>query len=122
MTLDGKPLPNAGVLFIPENGRPAGARTDASGHYVLEFTEGRRGAIPGKNAIQITTAAEATEGADGKPVPAQKETVPSKYNAQSDLTFTVEPGKKNIANFDLDSKGQLPPEDPLLLGTPPKEK
>ena len=28
VTLDGKPLPNAAVVFIPENGRPAGATTD----------------------------------------------------------------------------------------------
>ena len=39
ITMDGKPLANATVVFIPENGRPAGARTDADGKYVLNFTE-----------------------------------------------------------------------------------
>lgn len=122
VTMDGKPLPNATVMFIPENGRPAGARTDEQGHFVLNFTAGRKGAMPGKNSVSITTAAEATEGIDGKPVPAQKEIVPSKYNAQSDLTFTVEPGKKNVANFDLDSKGPTPEQDALFLETLQKEK
>jgi hypothetical protein len=111
VTMDGKPLPNATVVFVPENGRPAGARTDERGHYVLWFTEGRKGAIPGKNWIRISTAAEATEAADGTPVPAQREIVPAKYNAQSTLEFTVEAGKKNVANFDLDSKGPLPGAD-----------
>jgi hypothetical protein len=113
VTMDGKPLPNASVVFIPENGRPAGARTDERGHYVLEFTEGRQGAIPGKNWIRINTAAEASEAADGTPIPAQRETIPAKYNTQSALEFTVEAGKKNIANFDLDSKGPLPAADTL---------
>src|SRR5690242_5652638 len=59
VTMDGKPLANATVVFIPEDGRPAGARTNAAGDYVLNFTEGRRGAIPGKNTVRITTQAEA---------------------------------------------------------------
>jgi hypothetical protein len=109
--MDGKPLPNATVVFVPENGRPAGARTDERGHYVLEFTEGRKGAIPGKNSIRILTAAEATEAADGTRIPAQRETVPAKYNSQSTLEFTVEARKKNVANFDLDSSGPLPAAD-----------
>jgi hypothetical protein len=111
VTMDGKPLPNATILFIPENGRPAGGRTDDRGHYVLNFTESRDGAIPGKNTIQITTAAEATEAADGTPIPAQREIIPTRYNSQSALEFTVEAGKKNVANFDLESKGSLPAAD-----------
>jgi hypothetical protein len=111
VTMDGKPLSNATVVFIPENGRPAGGRTDERGHYSLIFTRGRSGALLGKNSIRITTAAEATEAADGTPIPAQRETIPAKYNSQSTLEFTVEGGKENIANFDLDSKGALPAAD-----------
>jgi hypothetical protein len=116
--MDGQPLANATVVFIPENGRPAGARTDASGHYVLTFTAGREGAIPGKNSIRISTFADASEAEDGSPIPGQKETVPAKYNSLSTLEFTVEPGKNNIANFELDSKGALPAEDTLNAGKP----
>jgi hypothetical protein len=105
VTMDGKPLPNATVVFIPENGRPAGARTDENGEYVLNFTEGRQGAIPGKNAIRITTLREAEQDENGKTVlPASPETIPPEYNTNSTLTFTVEPGKRNVANFDLKSK------------------
>ena len=56
VTMDGKPLPDASVVFIPENGRPAGATTDSEGKYVLTFTQGRKGAMPGKNKVRISTA------------------------------------------------------------------
>lgn len=103
VTMDGKPLANATVVFIPENGRPAGARTDADGKYVLNFTEGRRGAMPGKNTIRITTLRDADQDETGKSIPGSPETIPAKYNAASTLEFTVEPKKRNVANFDLKS-------------------
>jgi hypothetical protein len=111
ITMDGKPLPNATVVFIPENGRPAGASTDADGNYVLNFSQGRRGAIPGKNTIRITTQRDPTPGDDNvKSIPGSKETIPTRYNAASELEFTVEPKKKNIANFDLKSGGPISSE------------
>src|SRR5262245_29198245 len=103
VTMDGKPLANATVVFIPENGRPAGASTDADGRYVLNFSEGRRGAIPGKNMVRVTTQRDPTPGEDGKSIPGSKETIPDKYNSATELTFDVEPKKRNVANFDLKS-------------------
>jgi hypothetical protein len=108
VTMDGKPLANATIVFIPENGRPAGARTDENGDYVLSFSEGRRGAIPGPNSVRISTVRDAEQDENGKTaVPESKETVPMEYNAASKLTFTVEPKKKNIANFDLKAGGKI---------------
>jgi hypothetical protein len=103
VTMDGKPLPNATVVFIPDNGRPAAAMTDANGKYVLEFSEGRHGAIPGPNTIRISTLRDPTPGEGKEAIPGSKETVPPKYNAESSLTFNVEPKKRNVANFDLKS-------------------
>ena len=111
VTMDGKPLADAAVVFIPENGRPAGARTDKDGHYVLNFSEGRIGAIPGRSSVRITTAREATDGGNGKLIPGAPETIPIKYNQNSTLDFTVEPGKKNVANFDLVSGGPVGEQD-----------
>jgi len=108
--MDGKPLAYATVVFIPENGRPAGARTDADGKYVLNFTEGRHGAIPGNTAVRITTLREAERDEKGKTiVPGSRETIPMQYNSASTLSFTVEPKKKNIANFELKSGGKIIP-------------
>jgi len=106
--MDGKPLANAAVVFIPEDGRPAGARTDADGNYVLNFSESRRGAIPGTNTVRISTLREAEKDENGKTVvPGSRETIPMEYNVASTLSFTVEPKKKNIANFDLKSGGKV---------------
>jgi hypothetical protein len=112
VTMDGKPLPNATVVFIPENGRPAGASTDENGNYVLNFSQGRKGAIPGKNTIRITTQRDPTPGDETtKSIPGSKETIPMRYNTVSELEFTVEPKKKNIANFDLTSDGPISPKE-----------
>ncbi len=107
VTMDGKPLPLAAVVFIPENGRPAGATTDDGGRYSLSFSEGRDGAIPGKNRVLITTKRDPWRDAKGEARPSAKEKVPMKYNAKSELEFVVESGKSNLANFDLDSKGPI---------------
>jgi hypothetical protein len=102
--MDGKPLPHASVIFIPENGRPAGARTDEGGNYTLNFSGGRKGAIPGKSMIRITTVREAEHDENGKVVmPGSDEKVPAKFNTNTTLEFTVEPNKKNVANFDITS-------------------
>ena len=108
VTMDGKPLKNATVVFVPQSGgRPAAAATDENGHYVLTFTEGRQGAMLGTNKIQISTLADPSETPEGDPIPAQPETVPVQYNAETTLTFEVKEGEKNIANFDLESGGLI---------------
>ncbi len=102
VTLDGKPLPEASVLFINQSGRPAAAWTDESGKYRLIFDENRSGAIPGDNLVRISTFRFGVEGMPGK-----KETIAAEYNVRSTLSFKVEPSKKNIANFDLKSGGKV---------------
>ncbi len=107
VTMDGKPLPRAFVVFIPQGGRPAAAETDASGKYVLEFSGGRKGAIPGKNKVEINTARQPEHEPDGTLIPGVKESVPAKYNRNTTLEFDVVDGQKNIADFQLESKGKV---------------
>ena len=108
VTMDGKPLPNAAVVFVPEEGgRPAGARTDENGHYVLNFSGGRQGTIPGKNKVQITTLSDPYQDEEGNTVPGSPETVPMKYNTQTTLEVDVKEGEHNVADFDLDSEGDI---------------
>ena len=111
VTLDGIPLPNAAVVFIPENGRPAGATTDQSGRYALTFTRGRKGALLGRHRVRITTARDPSETPDGQPIPGVPESIPVNYNSQSKLEFIVVGGKTNIADFPLKSGGELPEKD-----------
>jgi hypothetical protein len=106
VTMDDKPLPNAIVMFVPTGGRPSVCETDSNGKYVLEFSGGRKGAIPGINRVEINTARLAYEK-DGKNFPAVKESVPAKYNRLTTLEFNVEPGKNNVADFALKSGGKI---------------
>jgi hypothetical protein len=100
VTFDGEPLANASVMFIPQGGRPAIARTDSSGKYVLNFSGGRN-----------STVAEASEDENGNPIPASKERIPMQYNQTSTLEFNVEPGTANVANFELKSGGRVMSDD-----------
>ncbi|MEQ1826430.1 MAG: carboxypeptidase regulatory-like domain-containing protein [Pirellula sp.] len=106
ITMDDKPLPAAIVMFVPTGGRPSVSETDSNGKYVLEFSGGRKGAIPGINRVEINTARLAYEK-DGKNFPAVRESVPAKYNRLTTLEFQVEPGKRNIADFAIKSGGKI---------------
>ena len=106
VTMDGKPLPNAIIMFGPVGGRPSVSETDANGKYVLEFSGGRKGAIPGINRVEINTGRLAYEK-DGKNYPAVKESVPVQYNRLTTLEFNVEAGKNNTADFALKSGGKI---------------
>jgi len=109
--MNGKPLANATVVFVPENGRPSGATTDKEGRYVLNFAGSRQGAIPGTSTVRIMTFRDADQDENGQTIPGSPETVPSRYNTESTLTFAVEPKKNNVANFDLTSEGRLAKRD-----------
>lgn len=69
ITYQGKPLPNAQVLFIPQeagavqSARSAQAITTAEGHYRLETLSDGDGVIPGKYQVTITARGP------GKPIP-----------------------------------------------------
>jgi hypothetical protein len=108
VTLDGQPLVNATVVFMPKSGgRPAAARTDENGVYNLNFSAGRKGTIPGPNRVRITTLSDPYEDDDGNRVPGSRERIPMEYNQQTKLEFDVIDGQKNEANFDLKSAGRI---------------
>lgn len=90
--LDGQPLANAMVQFVPEHSRMSGGKTDDQGKYELNFNERLKGAAIGKHKVRITV---------GTPMEPQK--IPPKYNVQTELTAEVKEGNNEI-NFDLKSK------------------
>ena len=100
VTLNGRPLADAIVQFQPvaPNGSPSAAKTDAQGRYELMSTFSTPGAIPDEHLVTIRSAAtyydEEDCGAE------QRERIPAKYNAQSELRRTVKPGRNTI-DFDL---------------------
>ena len=92
VTLDGKPLVSAAVIFMPQPGRASRGKTDKEGHYELTYIRDILGAKLGTNNVRISTYGEAG------PV----ELVPAKYNRQTTLAEEVKPGK-NTFDFALES-------------------
>ena len=114
VTLDGQPLADAVVTFLPQatgTGRDAGptswARTDAQGMYTLVTSseDPSPGAVVGSHQVMITTAEE-PQGDDerddvyGSSTP---EKVPPRYNSATQLTIDVPAEGTDAANWELTS-------------------
>jgi hypothetical protein len=108
--LDGKALPNAMVMFVPET--TSGAKdpvpssvgtTGEDGHYSLVLQSGanKDGAVVGKHKVVITL------GAGGGSTEAKRtlhKQLPERYNRKTELVCDVPAAGRNDANFDLKSK------------------
>lgn len=93
VTLDGRPLELADVVFQPEAAlSPSYGRTDAEGRYELGYKRGVGGAIVGEHTVAISVSRELVSN------PPQI--------ARTELRVTVEPGKQNVFNFDLKSEAK----------------
>lgn len=113
VTLNGEPLPDAMVTFMPIGGSgsvagpPSWGKTDAQGMYTLQTRDGEAGAVVGRHLITITTESEGGDGGEGDDVygsGATAEKVPARYNTDSEEEFDVpKEGKEGTANFDLTS-------------------
>lgn len=103
ITLDGQPLPDADVVFTPqEGGRPAMGTTDASGNFELVYTIHEKGAPAGSYIVRIRTSRTET-GENGRDVNTP-EKVPPKYNNRSELIAEIQDGANNHFDFKLESE------------------
>lgn len=124
VTLDGKPLADATVSFVPASGPPSDGKTDASGKFTI-MTSGQPGAPFGANKVTVSkftgTATMPTPGGSpddmkamyekmydkNKKAAGDKGEVPAKYGRpdasglSADVTADA---AKNVFNFDLTSK------------------
>ena len=101
VTLDGKPLSEANVEFVPSaGGRPSTAVTDSEGRYELLYTMTEKGAAIGEHKVIVSTLHES----DGKLLRAEQ--VPMKYNLESTLTKMIASGGQTV-DLQLDSKGKI---------------
>jgi hypothetical protein len=108
VTLDGKPLADALVVFHPvlaakkAPGLGYQGRTDAAGRFTLRLDKkARPGAPVGTYRVSISKAIGAAGGPGGAPV---REIIPARYNASTALTFEVPKGGTDAANFELASR------------------
>lgn len=113
VVLDGKPLPNAVVIFEAPDGTFAYAMTDDAGKYELQFDSVIRGVTPGPKTVRISTtrkilglnaddeqSGEIVEEGDNPAAAIGRELVPPQYNRNSQLTVEVTPDKTDY-DFDL---------------------
>ncbi len=127
--MDGKPLANVMVSFQPigsksnENPGPGSSGvTDNDGRYTLNVSSQQFvgvGAVPGKHKVRIGSILSG-EGKnvtdpevgspDGAPLEGH-ELIPSKYNQETTLEFTVPPEGTDKADFQLELlKGKKDPK------------
>jgi len=115
VTLDGRPLANTWVTFMPvgtkespDPGPTSSGKTDAQGRYTLAIEPGRPGAVVGKHKVAINTLGGGgdTKGDDrdagGPRQPREK--LPDVYNYKTTLTADVPAGGTEAANFELKSR------------------
>jgi hypothetical protein len=97
VTLDGRPVPNAFVVFTPKGpGRPSQTKTDAEGRYSLKFNASQEGALIGTHIVTVSTA-DITD--DGQNI---KEIIPAAYNRQGSIEAVVQSGV-NVIDLELKS-------------------
>ena len=110
ITMNGKPLANAAVVFSPipdigssSAGPGSGATTDADGRYTLLITgTTTRGAVIGKHKVQVTLIDDRDSADDS---PHKFKQLPPKYSGKNTvLEFEVQRGGSTSADFDLNIK------------------
>jgi len=97
VTLAGRPLENADVVFQPDNGKsPAFGRTDAEGRYELAYKRGVKGGPVGQNTVQIRVSRELVRNPPH---------IAARFNLQSELRREVKDGQ-NEFDFDVTTDGK----------------
>lgn len=115
LTLNGKPIPMAAVMFQPiapegniNPGPGSYGITDADGRYSLKVVgKETTGAVVGKHKVRITNHTEPDDPSNDGPRKRTKReiSVPGRYNQQDALLeYTVPSSGSSDANFDLTVK------------------
>jgi hypothetical protein len=104
--LDGRPLADAMVTFIPEDRKlpQSTGLTDANGHFQLRCNNGAMGAAVGPHRVVVVDAAQAPSGKgkddddlpEGKDIPSSR--IPLKYARpdKTPLRQSVEQGSQEV--------------------------
>ena len=104
VTLDGSPLDDATITFVPMAGgqRQAAWTTIKGGQYAIASKDGLGSGQFRVEIRALRSVGEKSNQNDPTLVNA-KEAVPSRYNSKSELVVEIKPGE-NISGFELKSK------------------
>jgi hypothetical protein len=102
--LDGEPLANGLIRFLPADGRsPTAEATITDGNFNAPVPVGeKRVSI---SAARVVGTRKAYETLDSPTIDVVEELLPARYNVRSELTLTVKPGRQQ-QDFELNSGGQ----------------
>jgi len=111
VTLDGKPLDRAIVIFESPDGSFSYAQTDSDGQYDLRFDSYEMGVTPGKKTVRISRNRRIlglNSNDEGSPIdraggsfPKQPpERMPERFNTRSELSVEVTP-QRTTYDFNL---------------------
>lgn len=102
VTVDGKPLPEGSITFIPVDGKaPTAGSSIKDGQYSVKAPVG-----PMKVSIsapKVVGKKKLYPTPDSPTMPITVQALPAKYNDKTELQLDVKPGV-NQKNFDLQSK------------------
>ena len=104
VTYRGKPVENAGVMFMPDSGRPASGQTDAQGRFTLRTYKDNDGAIVGESIVCISKMApDPNHKAKGAMLQKMISALPARYATPvtSPLRVTVGTSGSNEFQFEL---------------------
>jgi hypothetical protein len=111
LTMNGKPLAGALVIFSPiakggsiDAGPGSSGKTNDKGEYTLTSDTGRTGAVVGKHRVSVSLMNPGTGESDDRRRPGQLvNQVPVRYNGKTELTYEVPAGGTDKADFALKS-------------------
>ena len=108
ITLDDQPLPQATVIFLPDdaNESPAQGITDENGRYTLEQDAETDGVQLGEYSVRITTYQPGSRDVE-PPVAPIRERVPRAYNLETSLRATIVAKGESNFDFALKSQGEI---------------
>lgn len=115
VTLDGNPLANVGITFVPlaedkqdpNIGPGSLGKTDADGHFTLQTVEGDKGAVPTEHIVRMS--APVSQGGSGTgdelaaPARTEKKSELPRSAQDGTLRFAVPPEGTDQADFELTS-------------------
>jgi hypothetical protein len=114
--LDGKPLPNASVQFVPQGaGRDATGQTDASGAFSMSTSQPGDGVVPGEYKVVISpplgtpdlgryASSEEAMAAAAKAPPPKASSFPQQYTRPDQTPLTQKVPVSGKVTFELKSK------------------
>jgi hypothetical protein len=108
VTLDGQPLPDGQITFVPETGQNAAAATIGNGSYSIKRSEGPS---PGAHRVMVTRQIPTGKKVPSDPevpgselVDQRRESIPPRFNQKTELKADVQKGGANRFDYALTSQ------------------